>query len=60
MTKRQHAEKAFTAAGWWTFEKLWDVVNKELDCSRLTGPQIGQIMDLCYHQHETGKISNNE
>lgn len=54
MSKKTNAEKAFNAAGIATFETLWNVLQEYVDFSKLTGAQIGQIMNFGYAQKEYG------
>lgn len=50
MSKKTNAEKAFNAAGIATFETLWNVLQEYVDFSKLTGAQIGKIMNFGYAQ----------
>lgn len=56
MTKKSNAEKAFKAAGGFTFETLWNELQKYVDFSKLTGKQIGEIMNFGYDQKEYGVL----
>lgn len=55
MSKKTNAEKAFKAAGYSTFETLWNVLQNYVDFDKLTGAQIGQIMNFGYAQKEYGE-----
>lgn len=56
MSKKSNAQKSFNAAGVFTFETLWEELQKHVDFSKLTGKQIGEIMNFGYAQKKYGVL----